>query len=277
MRRLDPVFRGACPNCGGPIRASRLEKGLPCASCLPHEVPGGVEEIAGALAERGRLRGYLWLYDLEDRFREFKAFFEARTGSSLWSAQRSWARRLLALDSIAIIAPTGVGKTTLLQAYSLYRAEKEGWRVLYLVPTENLARQVYTRLRALAKDARVVAYYSSMGKKAREEALQAIESGEYDILVVTTGFLQRRWELLLGTGGFNLVIVDDVDSLLRSSKNVDRVLLLLGYTQEAVEAAEKLVKAKLQATRRRSRSCRRLWPRPRTSYAFTPPPGWASW
>jgi len=246
MRRLDPVFRGACPNCGGPIRASRLEKGLPCRVCLPSEVPGGVEEIAEALAKRGRLRGYLWLYDLEDRFREFKAFFEARTGSSLWSAQRSWARRLLALDSIAIIAPTGVGKTTLLQAYSLYRAEKEGWRVLYLVPTENLARQIYSRLKALAKNARVVAYYSSMGKKAREEALRAIEEGEYDILVVTTGFLQRRWELLLATGSYDLVIVDDVDSLLRSSKNVDRVLLLLGYSQKAIEAAEKLVRAKLR-------------------------------
>jgi len=246
MRRLDPVFRGSCPNCGGPIQASRLEKGLPCASCLPREVHGGVEEIAEELARHGRLRGYLWLYDLEDRFREFKAFFEARTGSSLWSAQKSWARRLLALDSIAIIAPTGVGKTTLLQAYSLYRAEKEGWKILYLVPTENLARQVYSRLNKLAKHARVVAYFSSMGKKAREEALRRIEEGDYDILVVTTGFLQRRWEMLYETGGFDLVIVDDVDSLLRSSRNVDRVLLLLGYTREAVEAAEKLVRTKLK-------------------------------
>ena len=244
MKGLDPVYRGLCPNCGGPIRAERLEKGLPCASCYPWEAPASVEEIAKRLAERGRLRGYLWLYDLESRYSDFKVYFEARTGSSLWSAQRSWARRLLALESLAIIAPTGVGKTTLLMVYAAYRVERDGWRILYLVPTENLARQVASRLEELL-GGRVAYYYSSLPKARKEEMISRIESGDYSVLVATTSFLQRRFDLLQG-GRFDLVIVDDVDSLLRNSRNVDRVLGLLGFPGEALEAAERLVKARIR-------------------------------
>ncbi|MEB3846987.1 MAG: hypothetical protein GSR74_03315, partial [Desulfurococcales archaeon] len=121
MKRLDPVYTNACPNCGGPISASRLEKGLPCAKCLPKPVYGGVIEVAEELIARGTLKGYVWLYDLERRFQDFGVFFQAKTGSSLWSAQASWARRLLSMENMAIIAPTGVGKTTLLLAYASYR------------------------------------------------------------------------------------------------------------------------------------------------------------
>ncbi len=245
MPGLDPVFRNACPNCGGPISAERLERGLPCARCLPGSPPLGVREVAEALRARGTLSGYLWLYDLEKRFSDFDAFFHARTGSSLWSAQRSWARRLLALDSIAIIAPTGVGKSTLLEVYSVYRVERDRWRVLYLVPTENLARQITQRIMKHARKARIAYYYSSLSKAVKEEMLEKIQRGDYDILVVTTSFLQRRFNLLQEKS-FDLVVVDDVDSLLRNSRNIDRVLLLLGYPQEAIEAAENLVKAKLK-------------------------------
>ena len=244
--RLDPVYKAMCPNCGGDIAASRLERGLPCAACYPGERPSGVEEIARELASRERLWGYLWLYDLEVEYSEFSRFFEKKTGSSLWSAQRSWARRLLSLESLAIIAPTGVGKTTLLQAYASFRAARDGWRILYLVPTENLARQVASRITRLAGEDAVAYYYSSMAKRLREEALERISRGDWRILIVTTGFLQRRFDLLKPLGPFNLIIVDDVDSLLRNSKNIDRVLLLLGFPPEAVEAAERLVKYKLK-------------------------------
>ncbi len=245
MKRLDPVYTNACPNCGGPISASRLEKGLPCAKCLPKPVYGGVIEVAEELIARGTLKGYVWLYDLERRFQDFRVFFQAKTGSSLWSAQASWARRLLSMESMAIIAPTGVGKTTLLQAYASYRVVRDEWRVLYLVPTENLGRQVAERLTKLLGEEAVAYYFGSMSKKKREEALDRIRRREYKVLVVTTSFLQRRFELLSGNM-FNLVIVDDVDSLLRSSKNVDRVLILLGYPEEAIEIALSIVRMKLK-------------------------------
>jgi reverse gyrase len=243
---VEPVYRMACPNCGGPIEASRLERGLPCTACLP-EPPSSsdVESVARALEEAGRLRGYLWLRELWREYREFEEYFRSKTGSSPWSAQRSWARRLLALDSIEIVAPTGVGKTTLLTVYAAFRAERSGWRVLYLVPTENLVAQTAGRLEGLAPGL-VVSYRSSAGRRAREEALARLESGDFRVAVVTTGFLQRRFELLARHSPYDLIIVDDVDSLLRGSRNVERVLALLGYPEEAVEAAEELVEARVK-------------------------------
>ncbi|MEB3851135.1 MAG: reverse gyrase [Desulfurococcales archaeon] len=243
---VEPVYRWACPNCGGPIEASRLARGLPCRACLPEE-PGeaSVEAVAAALEARGALRGYLWLRELWREYGEFEAYFESKTGSGLWSAQRSWARRLLALDSIEIVAPTGVGKTTLLSVYAAFRAERDGWRVLYLVPTENLVAQTAARLEGLAPGL-VVSYRSSGGRMARLEALGRIERGDFRVAVVTTGFLQRRFELLARHAPYDLVIVDDVDSLLRGSRNVERVLALLGYPEEAVAAALELVEARVK-------------------------------
>ncbi len=246
---LEPLYRWSCPNCGGPIEASRLEEGLPCSRCLP-EPPRrrGLLDVARALEARGALRGYAWLAHLEREYREFEAYFREKTGSRLWSAQRSWARRLLSLDSIEIVAPTGVGKTTLLSVYSAYRAERSGWRILYLVPTENLVAQTASRIEGYAPGM-VASYRSSMGKRLRGEALERIGRGDYRILVVTTGFLQRRFELLSSRAPIDLVVVDDVDSLLRGSRNVERILYLLGYPEEVVSTALQLVESRVKLYR----------------------------
>ncbi|MCX8196418.1 MAG: reverse gyrase [Acidilobaceae archaeon] len=239
---ISAKYLGLCPNCGGPISYSRLSRGLPCEACLPEPREGYVEELKRA----GRLKGLGWLKALEEEERAFLEFFRARLGLEPWGAQRSWARRLLMLESFAIIAPTGVGKSTLLMAYAAFRA-LQGWRALYLVPTENLARQVSERLRGLHEG--TVAYYSSLPKRAREEALARIASGNLGVLVVTTGFLERRaHELPL----FDLVIVDDVDSLVRDSKNVERVLRALGFREETIAVAAELVRQRLRLRRARA-------------------------
>lgn len=242
---IIPKYRRACPNCGGEASAERLSKGLPCAACLP-EPPKSIDVtgVAAALARKGSLAGYTWLYALETEYRDFSKYFNEKTGSTLWSAQRSWARRLLGLESMAIIAPTGVGKTTLLTVYASYRAAKNNWRVLYLAPTENLVKQIASKIEALEQGI-CVWYASSAGKKIKEEMLGRLENGDFSIVVVTTGFLQKRFDLLLKHAPFNLIIVDDVDSLLRSSRNVERVLQLLGYSDETINKALDLVKARL--------------------------------
>ncbi len=242
---ITPVYRGMCPNCGGPIGADRLAEGLPCRSCLPRASPGSVEEVAEQLRSRGALRGYGWLYMLEAEYRRFEEYFVSKVGMRPWSAQRSWARRLLMGDSMAIIAPTGVGKSTLLSVYTGFRVEGRGWRVLYLSPTENLVRQTASRIESILGQG-VAYYYSSMGRRAREEALARIEEGRFSVAVVTTGFLQRRFQALEPHSPFNLVIVDDVDSILRNSRNIDRVLTLMGIPEDVVETAYKLVDAKLK-------------------------------
>lgn len=255
---LRPVYHEACPNCGGAATADRLARGLPCSRCisddavdrLPRDYYDLVESIGKELSEKGVLHGYWYLYNSVMMLREFEDFFRRLTGSRLWSAQRTWAKRLLQDESLAIVAPTGVGKTTLLSVYALYRANL-GARVYYLLPTENLAMQVETKLRSLAEKggiaARIVSYYSSMSKKRRAESLSLIETGSYDVLVTTTGFLSRRWDLLRNAR-FDVVLVDDVDAILRNSRNIDKLLMLLGFDEEAVATAYNLIKKKIAAS-----------------------------
>ncbi len=247
MFRVKPVLRNLCPNCGGPIEAERLEKGLPCARCLPRDPANADSKSIGeALLAEGTLLNYAWVFDLELELSEFKEYFTRKTGSRLWSAQESWAKRLLLLDSLAIIAPTGVGKTTLLSVYASFRAEKNKWKILYLVPTQNLVRQTAERISKILGEEKVAFYVGTLSKKKREELLARVREGKFSILVVTTSFLQRRFELLRANAPFNLVIVDDVDSLLKSGSNVDRVLLLMGFSGKTIENADKLVRAKLK-------------------------------
>ena len=244
-----PILSNGCPNCGGPITAERLEKGLPCERCLPQPVEGGVREIYRALRENGTAGRYSILWIQEKEYERFRDFFRKANGGDLWSAQRSWAKRLLNGQSFAIIAPTGVGKSTLLMTYAVYRAGGGEGKVLYVLPTENLVIQVASRLEEIAgkagEELRILFYYGSMSKKRREEVLERIEAGDFDILVVTTGFLQRRYEML-ARHTFDYIMVDDVDSLLRNSRNIDRVLVLLGFPAESVEIAYQLVKARLK-------------------------------
>ncbi len=244
--RIVPVYKNACPNCGGPIEYHRLEKRLPCRICLPEPpASSSVPEIASLLEARGGLRGYAWLKTLYERYEDFELYFQAKKGYTPWSAQRSWAKRLLMGDSLAIIAPTGVGRSTLLTVYAAYRASRDGWRVLYIAPTENLVRQFAAALEELEPEM-MAYYYSSMSSKTKEKALSNIAGGMYKIIVVTTGFLQRHMDLLMKNAPFNLVIVDDVDSMVRNSKNIDRVLELMGYEREVIEAATSIVDLRMK-------------------------------
>lgn len=246
---VNAVYMGLCYNCGGIIEEDRLERGLPCSKCLPRP-PRRItpSNVYRALKRAGSLGAYSWEYLSLREVREFESYFAAKSGSRLWSAQRSWAKRLVKGDSFAIIAPTGVGKSTLLTVYAAYIAAVKGGRVLYLVPTENLVRQVHARLEEI-EPGLATAYYSRMPAKAKQASIDEISRGEARLLVATTGFLSRRFDLLYPKYRFNLAIVDDVDSLLRNSRNVERVLLLTGFTEEAVEAAYSLVKARVKLYR----------------------------
>ncbi|PMP60131.1 MAG: reverse gyrase [Caldisphaera sp.] len=243
---LDPIFRHLCPNCGKEITSVRLEKGLPCNQCLEVEIENNDPiSIGEALRKRGKLYGYSWLYYLEKSYNEFKEYFEKTTSYYLSSAQKSWARRLLYPESFSIVAPTGVGKTTLLMAYTAFRAINGlDRKILYLTPTENLVAQTAERLKGFINDG-IAFYYSSMPKNMKEDMLLKIEKGDYKVLIITPGYLTKKFNKLKEFSPFGLIVVDDVDSLLRNSKNIDRVLILLGFTEESVETAYKLVTKKM--------------------------------
>jgi len=253
------IVRGQCPNCGGPISDDRLEKGLPCADCLPKPSPElleladrgdrlrFLEELCNELSKAGRLKGYRRILEEEEALREFEQFFERALGNRPWSAQRTWARRVLGGKSFTILAPTGVGKSVFGIIMALYLASR-GAKCYLVLPTSVLVKQASERAEAYAEklgaEVRILAYLAKSGK-AREELLERIKSGDYDVLITTSQFLARHFELLEGSH-FDFIFVDDVDAVMKSSRNIDKILVLLGLPSEAVEEAYELVKLKLK-------------------------------
>ena len=262
--RLRAVFVGICPNCGGRISDVRLLMGLPCDRCLPIPDEELLEELRGLskeevmsfclrkLKEFGTLKLYGRLAEFHEEVAGFVDFFERALGCPPWSAQRTWARRALAGKSFAIIAPTGSGKTAFGSILALYMASK-GRRSYILLPTSLLVKQVYEKICSMRDkagvEARIVCYHSMLTKKEAEEALRALQEGDFDILITTSFFLARRRELLKGHR-FDLVFVDDVDAFLRSSKNVDVVLEMLGVPGEAIEKALEVLKLRTEVSRK---------------------------
>jgi len=219
-----------CPNCGGIISDDRLKKGLPCERCLPKEIEFSErEETCLALGEK--LKKFEELCLLDSFVKDYTRFFKEKTGFTPWSLQIMWAKRVVLKKSFTMIAPTGVGKTTWGLVTSAYLKGK----VYILLPTKLLVLQTLDRLSKLT-DKKIVAY---TGKKSEKEA---IKSGDFEVLITTTNFFYKNFEII--PKPFNFVFVDDVDSLLKSAKNVDKVIQLLGFTEEDINLATKVIDLK---------------------------------
>jgi len=260
---MRALFLSACPNCGGDISDIRLSLRVPCERCFP--IPN--EEIAkissAASSEDFKfniyklLEGYNTLnrlynvFNVDVKLKELDELFHKTTGSRLWSAQRAWARRALAGRSFAIIAPTGMGKTVFGIILSVYNAINRK-RSYIIVPTAILAEQIYSKINAFIEklnlNIKVLRYHSVLDRKEKREELNRIVNGEFDILITTSSFLNNNFNII-SKCLFDLVFVDDVDSLLKSSKNVDKVLMLLGLTPEIVSNGLKLVDLRVKLSR----------------------------
>ncbi|MET1160732.1 MAG: reverse gyrase [Thermoprotei archaeon] len=222
-----PVYNRLCPLCGREADAESLLLYGVCDRCL---------------TSKGDFFGALTIYKyLREELEEFIEYFEKLTGFRPWGAQITWARRLLNRENTVLVAPTGMGKTTLLMIYAIYSADKRGLRVLYLTPTRTLAKQVHSRLVDIAKktgkNIRVLIYDSTASKKQREEVINAIRKRKYDVLVLTNNFATKNLELVIESSP-HIVVIDDVDSLLKSDNNVKKLLRLIGYTDDLIELAK---------------------------------------
>ncbi len=175
-------------------------------------------------------------------FEEYVKFFTSCLGSPPWEIQRMWAKRALAKRSFAAIAPTGVGKTAFGLVTSYYFAVR-GWGKSYLIfPTSLLVDQAVEVLSKYEKSAglplKVLHYRSGMSSKQKREFLDKLAKGDFDILVTTSQYLAKNHETIRrSVGKFTFIFVDDVDSFLRNSKNVDRVLTLMGFSEADVRKA----------------------------------------
>ncbi len=244
-----------CPNCGNEEPSERLELGLPCERCVPEKVRDRREALK-ILLETGRIKNLREYVEIEAMVEEVNEWFRKLFGTRLWSAQKLWARRILRRKSFAIVAPTGSGKTTFEIVMALYKVSKFGERILFILPTSLLADQVYKKLKTYAEklgvNARIVAHHSLMRPSERKEALKRIAEGDFDILVITSMGLVSRFDEL-SKYKFDTIFVDDVDSFLKAtSKNINRVLKLLGVPDKALEKGEELIQA-LKELRRLAR------------------------
>ena len=238
------IIRNLCPNCDGPIHEDRLRRGLPCHNCIPNEYIRYVStrsNLRKTMQSLNKVKGMLSLFLLEDELKEFEYFFKKILGKELWSIQRSWAKRMLSGESFALIAPTGVGKTTLLQVYALFKASRNH-KVLYIVPTTELLNQLATSLNNLKKDLDIAIMASQEFKKS-------ILSNSYDalnkglIVITTHAFIHKNKELF-NDKRFDLVIVDDFDALMKSSSILNLILKLLGISDNAIKLAFKIINLK---------------------------------
>ncbi len=250
------LYRGSCPNCGGLNTENRLSLGLPCEKCLP-KVPKSLkpEAVYKALVEAGRLKAFKEIYELDSKARELIEFFGRALGSQPWGAQRTWIKRLVRGDSFSITAPTGVGKTTFGIIASVYYACAESRKSFIIVPTTTLVAQVVEKASSIALkvgcNIRIVGIHAKMSKKSRAQALEAIVSGDFDILVSTMAFSRKHLDKL-SNFRFKLVFVDDVDAVLKSGKSVDAVLRIVGFTGEDIEAASMLSRVEREIARQAS-------------------------
>ena len=216
---IEVIYKNQCPNCGGDICSNRLEKGLFCKNCMDENQNKCEVE----------LKNYKTFCDAEDKLEEFNQFFKSKTGNNLSAFQKMWAKRFFLGNSFALLAPTGIGKTTF--GLLLSGFVKNSYIIF---PTKLLVLQALQRFKEWGIDA--LAY---TGKKEEKEK---ILNGEYNILITTTQFLYKNIDHI--NKEFNLVFVDDVDSILKSGKKIDSVLRLLNFSENDINLALELINKK---------------------------------
>ena len=251
MSKLKIYYNYVCPNCGGRISSEELEKGLPCKEDYPLD-KGTLEEVYEYLKKTGKLKNWKEIYETYKALEEYTKFFESLVNNPPWSAQKSWFVRLYKGYSFSIVAPTGMGKTTFAIVTSLWAA-KQNKKTYIVLPTTTLVKQVYEKTLNLAEKAGldldyIVAYIGST--KQKKLAKEKIINGEFNILITSNQFLSRDFEILKGKT-FDYIFVDDVDAIMKASKNIDRILMLLGFSEETINFAWEIIKLKLQIAKTR--------------------------
>ncbi len=225
------LLRRGCPNCGGPITDDRLSRGLPCYRCLgEYGYARSLRDVCTHLKDPKGLSRYC---ESERGIERYEGMFLKTVGKP-WSLQRTWMKRVLQGKSFAVVAPTGVGKTTFGLITSLFT----GGKALLIFPTRLLSDQAYGRLEEMEgnlKTGKRILLYESK-KRIKERFL----NGDWDILVGTNMFFHKNFgNLMVFSEDLSFVFLDDIDSFLKRAKNVDLLFKLLGFTDRDIRIALK--------------------------------------
>ncbi len=212
---INVKYMGLCPVCGEELSNKEIES-LICS-------------------RRGRS---LELNKSSKQLEEFEEFFYKLTGSKLRNIQKIWAKRILQGRSESLLAPTGIGKTLFGVVMAIYLSIR-GKSCYLLFPTTTLIKNVEEKMQMFIKtlegnsensgnvnkNINIIFYYGNLKKKDKEERKKAIEEGNYNILITTYSFLSKNFELIKKR--FDFVFIDDVDSLLKNSRNLNKIISIL--------------------------------------------------
>nr|3P4Y_A Chain A, reverse gyrase helicase domain [Thermotoga maritima] len=176
-----------------------------------------------------------------NEYEDFRSFFKKKFGKDLTGYQRLWAKRIVQGKSFTMVAPTGVGKTTFGMMTALWLARK-GKKSALVFPTVTLVKQTLERLQKLADEkVKIFGFYSSMKKEEKEKFEKSFEEDDYHILVFSTQFVSKNREKL-SQKRFDFVFVDDVDAVLKASRNIDTLLMMVGIPEEIIRKAFSTIK-----------------------------------
>ncbi len=202
-----------------------------------------VEEALKGICKKKNFR--MCRYKFDKIVEEFFEFFRKIIGEPR-SIQRFWAKRILRGESFAAVAPTGIGKTSFGSAVALFLALRKK-KSYIILPTTLLVKQVAEDLARFCEkygvnaglndedgDVGILYYHGGLKKDEKDRFFELLERRKFDILVTTAQFLSKHFANLKGFT-FDFIFVDDVDSVLKASKNVDRILQLLGFYYDAKE------------------------------------------
>ncbi|ACM92181.1 reverse gyrase [Nautilia profundicola AmH] len=218
---LHIIYKNECPRCGGDISSVNLNKGMFCDECMKSK------KKEWNLENCENLLNYEKYCIADKKVNEFNEFFKFKCGNELNSIQKMWAKRFFLDNSFALLASTGIGKTTFGLLLSAFVKNS-----YILFPTKLLVAQAAEKYKKWG-----IEFVAYMGKKSEKEL---IEKGEYDILITTTQFLYKNRSLI--KRNFELIFVDDVDSILKSGKKIADILTLLGIDKNSIEKTYELIK-----------------------------------
>jgi reverse gyrase len=234
MNTIPAIFEKLCPNCYGEISSDRLEKGLPCEKCLPDESLDVCQYI-----KKGGLRD---LCNIEEKLSNWQKHFETYIHSSPWSLQNTWAKRVFLKHSFVLLAPTGIGKTSFGISMASFLT-KEDKRCYILLPTKILVKQVYEKVKNFGVSEKdILAIGLEKNNKEKEYNKEKLKSGDFKILITTSMFLYKNFDIY--PKDFDFIFVDDVDSFVKTAKNIVKALYIMGFTEKDINTALEIIKLK---------------------------------
>ncbi|PVU70974.1 reverse gyrase [Candidatus Nanobsidianus stetteri] len=254
MEYIPLYIKNLCFNCNNTISSYRLSHGLPCENDLDDneilELLNIKDEntfrelLYKKLSEKGKLKDYSNIYNLYKEVNKFSEFFKKALNSNPWKVQIMWFERLYKNNSFSMIAPTGVGKSTFIIISSIYFSSEYNKKILIILPTRLLVKQfndLFDKfVSSLNLNIKVISYYGSNKKEIKEK----IKNEDFNILIISNQFLTKNFDILKGKK-FDIAFVDDVDSFFKGSKNIEKLFILIGYSEDDINVAKKVIDLKL--------------------------------